>query len=74
MSNFCIVYFHRRGSIIVDFELIFTKKKIEDPLKPLMKVAETGKLGNMTVKMKTMPGSIRNKNTKKNYIFTRISI
>jgi hypothetical protein len=55
----------------VDFQLIFTKKKIEDPLKPLMKVAETGKLGNMTVKMKTMPGSIRNKNTKQN---SRISI
>jgi hypothetical protein len=28
-------------------------EKVEDPLKPLMEVTETGKLGNMTVKMKT---------------------
>jgi hypothetical protein len=49
---------HRRGSIIVEFELLFTKK-VEDPLKPLMEVAEIGKLGKMRVKTNTMQGNIK---------------
>ncbi len=40
----------------MDFELIFTKE-VEDPLKPLMDVVETGKLGNMTVKMEITRGN-----------------
>ena len=31
-------------------------KKVDDPLQPLMEVVETGKLGNMTVKMKIETG------------------
>ncbi|CAB4017966.1 von Willebrand factor D and EGF domain-containing [Paramuricea clavata] len=53
--SYVIIKGFRRGSIIVEFDLIFTTKKVEDPLKPLMEVVETGKLGNMTVKMKTIP-------------------
>ena len=34
----------------MDFELVFLKK-VENPLKPLAEATETGKLGNMTVKV-----------------------
>ena len=48
-------FFARRGSVVVEFELIFTKKA-ENPLEPLYKVAETGKLGNMTFEMENLDG------------------
>jgi hypothetical protein len=63
MSNSIIFFLvccvlRRRGSIIVEIELIFTKE-VEDPLKPLMEIKEIGKLGKMRVKMKTMQGNIK---------------
>ena len=45
---FSLRVFHRPGSVIVEFELIFTNK-VEEPLKLLKEVVKTGKLGNMTV-------------------------
>ena len=47
----------RRGSIIVDFQLVFIKK-VENPLKPLTEAIETGKLGNMTVVMANAKGKV----------------
>lgn len=43
----------------MEFELIFTKN-VRDPLKPLMmKVNETGKLGNITVEgIKVVQGTV----------------
>ncbi|CAB4026027.1 von Willebrand factor D and EGF domain-containing -like [Paramuricea clavata] len=56
--SYVIVKGFRRGSIIVEIELIFTKE-VEDPLKPLMEIKEIGKLGKMRVKIKTMQGNIK---------------
>jgi hypothetical protein len=63
MSNSIIFFLvccvlRRRGSIIVEIELICTKE-VEVPLKPLMEIKEIGKLGKMRVKMKTMQGNIK---------------
>ena len=38
---------YRRGSVVVDFELIF-REEAKNPLEPLNTVAKHGKLGNMT--------------------------
>ncbi|XP_028411917.1 neurogenic locus notch homolog protein 2-like [Dendronephthya gigantea] len=38
------------GSVVVDFQLIFSGK-VKAPLEPLLKEAETGQLGNMTFEM-----------------------
>ena len=51
MSHVASLVILRNGSIIVDFELIFTSE-VDKPLEPLMDVAETGKLGNMTFEIK----------------------
>lgn len=54
-SKLFFVFFPRRGSVIVDFQLIFTRK-VDNPLKPLEKVAKTGKLGNMTFEIQRLDG------------------
>ena len=53
ISIIFFIKFARRGSIVAEFELVFTKE-VKDPLKPLIMVTKTGKLGNMTVVMKNM--------------------
>ena len=50
------MYFDRSGSVVVEFQLIFTGK-VEEPLKPLKEVVKTGKLGNMTVEMNNTKGN-----------------
>lgn len=45
-----VIRISSRGSIVVDFELIFSNK-VDGPLEPLLKVERTGKLGNMTFEM-----------------------
>lgn len=42
-----ILLCYRRGSVVVDFELIF-REEAKNPLEPLNTVAKHGKLGNMT--------------------------
>ncbi|XP_028412360.1 neurogenic locus notch homolog protein 1-like [Dendronephthya gigantea] len=48
--SYVIVKNFRPGSIIVNFMLIFSEE-VKAPLEALLKVAETGKLGNMTFEM-----------------------
>ena len=47
------------GSIIVDFDLIFIER-VDNPFQPLVKVAMTGKLGNMTFEINAEDGSSEN--------------
>ena len=47
--------FNRQGSVLADYELIFTEE-VEDPLAPLEKVAKDGKLGNMTFEIEKSDG------------------
>ncbi|XP_028418294.1 neurogenic locus notch homolog protein 1-like [Dendronephthya gigantea] len=60
--SYVLIERFRKGSIIVAFALIFSEKKVKDPLKPLKEAAETGKLGNTTfqiyaAKDEKQPGS-----------------
>ncbi|XP_028411920.1 uncharacterized protein LOC114534648 [Dendronephthya gigantea] len=48
--SYVIVKGFRPGSVVVDFQLIFSGKS-EAPLEPLHKAASTGQLGNMTFEM-----------------------
>ncbi|XP_028406132.1 von Willebrand factor D and EGF domain-containing protein-like isoform X2 [Dendronephthya gigantea] len=51
--SFVMVKELRQGSVIVDFQIIFTKK-VDNPLEPLEKVAKAGKLGNMTFEIQRL--------------------
>ena len=48
-------FFNRRGSVLVDFNLIFAKE-VKDPLASLNEVAKNGKLGNMTFEIEKTDG------------------
>ena len=54
---------YRKGSVVAEFELIFTKD-VEDPFKPLQEeIISSGHLVNMSMETRTSAGQLYNSDT-----------
>ena len=48
---------YRKGSVVAEFELVFTKD-VEDPFKPLQEAISSGHLVNMSMETRASAGQL----------------